>query len=61
MRSSAIGLLCMLWCSGCRYDSLVAVHYHAAERPVVQAPCTTQPADAEQDKTVSEIVKEYLR
>jgi hypothetical protein len=61
MRSSAIGMLCLLWCSGCRYDSLVAVHYHAAERPVVATAPTSQPAQAEQEKTVSEIVQEYLR
>lgn len=58
---AALCVYLVILAPGCRYESLVAVHYHAAERPVVQTQCTTQPADAEQDKTVSEIVKEYLR
>jgi hypothetical protein len=61
MKSSFIGLLCLLWCSGCRYDSLIAVHYHAAQRPVAQTTCTTQPAEETPEKTVAEIVKEHLR
>jgi hypothetical protein len=58
MKSSFIGLLCLLWCSGCRYDSLIAVHYHAAEQSVAHNVCTTQPSEPTAAELFHNMVKQ---